>query len=302
MSQSGSYLTALVWETSDSEGPTRSEYQTNWNAVDGHKHDNRGAGQGIYAIQTSSVPTQTGDIQITGDTLQWWGATSSAVVSAITSKSTPTSITFAGPAGVANSRFCGILSASGAPTTGSWDLYDFGYDETGVAWLCTVAGSPGTWARVGPALPVTVANGGTGLSTITSHAVMVGNGTGNVAAVGPGTSNYPLVSGGSGADPSFAQLTGAGIASATVTGSNIASGTITSTNIADGAISGAKINTSAATGANIYAALVSDGESSGSTFRSNMHTAYNNATAGDAQNAVKNICLSIFGYDPSTAP
>ncbi len=152
MSQTGSYITALVWETLDSEGPTRSEYQINWNAMDGHQHDNRTTGRGVRGIQTTSTPTQTGDIEITGDTLQWWGATSSAVISAVTASSVTPSITLSGPAALANSRFCGILSASGAPTAGTWKLWDFGYDEAGGAFLCTVAGSPGTWIRIGPKL------------------------------------------------------------------------------------------------------------------------------------------------------
>jgi hypothetical protein len=239
---------------------------------------------------------------LTGDTLQWWGSTSNAVVAAITPQSTPSSITFGGPAAVANSRFCGILSASGAPATGSWNLWDFGYDETGKAFLCTVAGSPGTWVQVGPTLPVTVANGGTGRSTLTAHTVVVGNGTTNVSQIGPGTSSYPLVSGGSSADPSFAQLTGAGIASATITGSNIAAATIGSSNIASGAINDSNLSTSAATGAAIMTALNNDGVLSGSTFRTTMHNAYLNAGAGDPQAAVRAMCLYIFGYDPSTTP
>lgn len=81
MSQTGSFITALKWETSDAETPARSEYQINWNAVDGHVHDNRGTGQGIRTIQTTNAPTQTGDIQITGDTLRWWGSASNNVIS-----------------------------------------------------------------------------------------------------------------------------------------------------------------------------------------------------------------------------
>lgn len=87
MSQTGSYITSLVWETTDSEGPTRSEYQINWNAMDGHLHDNRGAGRGVRGIQTTAAPTQTGDIQINGDTLSWWGASGSKVISAAASDS-----------------------------------------------------------------------------------------------------------------------------------------------------------------------------------------------------------------------
>jgi hypothetical protein len=54
--------------------------------------------------------------------------------------------------------------------------------------------------------PLTVANGGTGLQTLTAHAVLLGEGTSNVAFAGPGTTAYPLVSNGGSSDPSFQQL------------------------------------------------------------------------------------------------
>jgi hypothetical protein len=38
---------------------------------------------------------------------------------------------------------------SGAPTTGTFAAGDFIIDQTGSVWICTVAGSPGTWARPG---------------------------------------------------------------------------------------------------------------------------------------------------------
>src|SRR5438445_7387802 len=59
--------------------------------------------------------------------------------------------------------------------------------------------------------PTVVAGGGTGLSTLTAHAVLVGEGTSAVALVGPGaTAGVPLVSGGSSADPSFTTAVVAG--------------------------------------------------------------------------------------------
>jgi len=51
-----------------------------------------------------------------------------------------------------------------------------------------------------------VANGGTGLATITAHGVMIGETTGNVAPTSAGTSGQPLLSGGSGADPNWGTL------------------------------------------------------------------------------------------------
>jgi hypothetical protein len=40
-------------------------------------------------------------------------------------------------------------SYSGAPTTGTWLKGDFVIDSTGQVQICTVAGSPGTWAAAG---------------------------------------------------------------------------------------------------------------------------------------------------------
>jgi len=60
----------------------------------------------------------------------------------------------------AASRYAGA-TVSGAPSTGSFLVGDFVIDQTGSVWVCTVAGSPGTWIRpsgpvgaTGPGVPV----------------------------------------------------------------------------------------------------------------------------------------------------
>jgi len=72
------------------------------------------------------------------------------------------------------------------------------------------------------ASPITAAQGGTGLTTLTSNNVVLGNGTGNVQLVAPGTTGNVLVSNGttwvSNAAASTAQVyPGAGIANSTGT-------------------------------------------------------------------------------------
>lgn len=65
-----------------------------------------------------------------------------------------------------------------------------------------------------------VAGGGTGLTSLTAHDLLVGNGTSNVTLVSPSaTSGIPLVSGGSSADPSYttAVVAGGGTGLATLT-------------------------------------------------------------------------------------
>lgn len=59
-----------------------------------------------------------------------------------------------------------------------------------------IKNSAGTESLVAPAVPVTVANGGTGLTTLTSNNVLLGAGTSNVTFVAPGTSGNVLTSNG----------------------------------------------------------------------------------------------------------
>jgi hypothetical protein len=52
----------------------------------------------------------------------------------------------ASPGAAAPTRYVGGTS-SGAPTTGTFVVGDFVIDQTAKVWICTVAGSPGTWAQ-----------------------------------------------------------------------------------------------------------------------------------------------------------
>jgi hypothetical protein len=52
------------------------------------------------------------------------------------------------PGATAASRYVGG-TASGAPASGTFLVGDYAIDESGAIWICTVAGSPGTWTQVG---------------------------------------------------------------------------------------------------------------------------------------------------------
>ena len=52
------------------------------------------------------------------------------------------------PGATAASRYAGA-TASGAPTTGTFAVGDFVVDQTGAIYVCTVAGTPGTWQLSG---------------------------------------------------------------------------------------------------------------------------------------------------------
>jgi hypothetical protein len=63
-------------------------------------------------------------------------------------------------------------TASGAPTTGAHTLGEFVIDQTGRIWVCTSAGTPGTWVPTGGAqgtvaAPISTASAGTPTSAAT---------------------------------------------------------------------------------------------------------------------------------------
>jgi len=46
-------------------------------------------------------------------------------------------------------RFLGVLSVQGPPTSGTYQVGDWGYDSKLAQWVCSVAGTPGTWLYAG---------------------------------------------------------------------------------------------------------------------------------------------------------
>lgn len=54
----------------------------------------------------------------------------------------------------AASRYAGA-TASGSPISGTFATGDFVIDQSGKIWICTAAGSPGTWAAAGASIPLT---------------------------------------------------------------------------------------------------------------------------------------------------
>lgn len=67
----------------------------------------------------------------------------------------------------AGSRYVGG-TASGAPASGTFAVGDFAVDQSGTIWICTVAGSPGTWVGL-DSLALT--------QTVTGQKTFTGTGT-----------------------------------------------------------------------------------------------------------------------------
>ena len=92
----------------------------------------------------------------------------------------------------------------------------------GQAFISGGAAADGAYGVLGPA------GGGTGLSTITAHDLIVGNGTGTPNLIAPSaTSGVPLISQGAAADPAYgtAVVAGGGTGAVTLTGILTGNGT-----------------------------------------------------------------------------
>ena len=69
-------------------------------------------------------------------------------------------------------------TASGAPSTGTWAVGDYSVAQNGVLWICTAAGTPGTWVNAGSGGAVSSVAGRTGAVTLTAADVGAGTFTG----------------------------------------------------------------------------------------------------------------------------
>lgn len=74
-------------------------------------------------------------------------------------------------------RYVGATT-SGAPASGTFAVGDFAIDQSGKIWVCTTAGSPGTWTQIGTGTVTSVTAGDT--------SIVVG-GTGAAPTIATGT-------------------------------------------------------------------------------------------------------------------
>lgn len=131
-----------------------------------------GGTPGTWAEMTSNSYGQTlSNKTLTAPTLT--GVTTAATINATvlsgsTSVSSPIHINTGNTGAGVQSRYMGG-TAGGAPTSGTFALNDWVVDDTGNMWVCTAAGSPGTWVSVGtpkgiPVAPTSSSASGTATS------------------------------------------------------------------------------------------------------------------------------------------
>lgn len=103
----------------------------------------------IQGTVISGTPTSGAAIVASSGTAAAWTAIPSTGTNTFTGNQTAPALIASGLTGAtAASRYVGA-TASGAPTTGTFVVGDHVIDQTGKIWVCTIAGSPGTWTQTG---------------------------------------------------------------------------------------------------------------------------------------------------------
>jgi hypothetical protein len=105
--------------------------------------------------------------------------------------------------GAANGSTGWVMNTTGTITVGSTSLVWVQSSSSASVTVTSPLTKVGSVISLGT-VPTTL--GGTGLTTLTSYSVMIGNGTGNVAFASPSTTGYPLLSTGASSNPAFGQL------------------------------------------------------------------------------------------------
>lgn len=177
------------------------------------------------SVWVSSAPAYTGTVTSVNLTsasfpaLQFNGGpiTGSGVITASYS-GTPISIAFGGTGQTtANSALNALLPSQTSQsgnflttngTNASWASAGGGSGTvTSIATGQGLTGGPiTTTGTISLAVPVGVASGGTGATTLAQYGVLLGNGTSAITDVAPSTASYALISAGASANPIFAQI------------------------------------------------------------------------------------------------
>lgn len=111
--------------------------------------------QGTHASRPAAASGNSGYYYFETDTLGLFQSTGSVWTQVAYAPGSALGLTGA----TAATRYVGA-TASGHPTTGTFAIGDFSIDQSGSAWICTGAGSPGTWVQL--------TSGGGNVSTYTA--------------------------------------------------------------------------------------------------------------------------------------
>lgn len=155
------------------------------------------SGGGSFSGTFTGTPTFSGAVVLSGGPIISGAGTISTAVHVVDSADSTKQLAFS-LSGMTASRVLTLTSAQ--TTTQSLSIPDVGSGDSLATLNATQTfGAGSTWHGVA----VDAAHGGTGLTSLTAHDVLVGNGTGTVTLISPSTSGFVLTSNGTSADPTF---------------------------------------------------------------------------------------------------
>lgn len=134
-----------------------------------------------------------------------------------------------------------------------------------------------------PTIPVTVPNGGTGLTDFTAHNLLIGNGTSAATLLAPGTTGQALISQGASADPAYGAVGvpagGTGLGAITAHNLMIGNGTSAVSLLAPAATSGVPVVSQGSSADPVYGTASVEGGGTGTTSFTANGVLYGNGTS-----------------------
>jgi hypothetical protein len=132
----------------------------------------------VNGTTVSNTPSQSGQgLVSTSTSAASWSSVPTTTANTFTGNQTAPAFSASGLTGAtATSRYVGATT-NGAPASGTFVVGDFVIDQTAKVWVCTVAGSPGTWTQI------TSSNGGVATFNTRSGAVTAASGDYTAAQV-----------------------------------------------------------------------------------------------------------------------
>lgn len=154
-------------------------------------HTNYAKADGTRAF-TGQVTVSAGGAAITGPVTVTGTENVSGALTGASSVTGQTVVSSGMTGATAASRYVGA-TASGAPISGTFTVGDMVIDQTGTEWICTAAGTPGTWSALAKDSAVVHL---AGTETVTGAKTFTGGITGPLTVTGNETVSGTVTAGG----------------------------------------------------------------------------------------------------------
>lgn len=141
---------AATYHSADSDVYSRLDSYTGFlQDLDVHDHrTGKGLGAGRITSTAIAATANTGECAVITGGIKVTDGTTQQQLLDVTQNGVTAYKAIGLTGATAASRYAGATT-SGAPGSGTFAVGDYIVDQTGVFWICTTAGSPGTWTKAG---------------------------------------------------------------------------------------------------------------------------------------------------------